>query len=881
MELGEEELAFSEEEAGALLAQAGLAVEPEGVWDLHRRTEGWPTGLLLVAESGGALPEAGGDERLFEYLAQEVLALQPPEVQRFLLEAAVLERFTPDLAAAVTGRPDARALVEGLVARHVFVSRLDARREWYRLHALFRALLRRRLAAEDPARLRELHRRAADAWRGDRRVRGVGPPLAGRRGPAAVVAALEPVAERMIETAEAETLAAWLDVIPRRALGRQPGARPGPGLRRSSRAASTPRAFDAIVRGLDELLGAGEHERAAVAFFRLLRAMAAVGGQHERGIAVSRRYLRASTRTPPWCPPRASCSPACTPSRAGTPRPRRSSRAAEALGREAGSNVLGAWAAATRALHVQHPRGDGDAALAALDEAIARPRAPRGRGRAGLPALRPRLPGDRAGRPRAGRGRAGRVRAGARGGRAAGHGPPGRAGHRVDAPGRPGRPRALGRGGVGAGAHGGHLRAAGRRRAGLPAPRGRRAPGRAPGRRRRGRRRRRRGPRRPAGARLPVRRGHDPRRPGAGRRRGRRRGARATSSPATPAWPRTWPAAPWAQARAALVGAVAWGAGGAGDRLLAEALEVSGRRDMVALWTQGGRPLAAPLLARAIDRRAGPARRGRAHGRGLRRRGLRPGGGGRWPTRAPASRARLAAVAADTPGVDEAAVAALLRDADPAVRTAAGRGPLPGRPALRLVTLGAPGRVAGGGPGARRGLRPAEGPRAAGRAACAPAGRSTATRWSAGSGPAWRPSAAWPPCTPRSTCCAARWSPAWPGARPRRWSPPRGRPTGWPCGRTTSGTPRASSAWRRARRRPASVEAPARGRGRPHRAVPARVAGRGVGRADAHRGRGGPPRRAAAPGRALWPRPAGPGRRSAATGACWPWSPSARAGTAR
>ena len=63
---------------GRLLAEAGLAVEPEGVWDLHRRTEGWPTGLLLVAESGGALPEAGGDERLFEYLAQEVLALQPP-----------------------------------------------------------------------------------------------------------------------------------------------------------------------------------------------------------------------------------------------------------------------------------------------------------------------------------------------------------------------------------------------------------------------------------------------------------------------------------------------------------------------------------------------------------------------------------------------------------------------------------------------------------------------------------------------------------------------------------------------------------------------------------------------------------------------------------
>ena len=475
MELGEEELAFSEEEAGALLAQAGLSVEPEGVWDLHRRTEGWPTGLLLVAESGGALPEAGGDERLFEYLAQEVLALQPPEVQRFLLEAAVLERFTPDLVAAVTGRDDARALVEGLVARHVFVSRLDARREWYRLHALFRALLRRRLAAEDPARLRELHRRAADAWRATGELEeAVRHSLAAGDLPA-VVAALEPVAERMIETAEAETLAAWLDVIPVELWADSPGlalAQASALFARSEYA----RAFDAIVRALDELLGAGEHERAAVAFFRLLRAMAAVGGQHERGIAVSRRYL---TRIDPH----AALVPAARVVLAGMyaqacryAEAEEELRAAEALGREAGSNVLGAWAAATRALHVQHPRGDGDAALAALDEAIAAPRAPRGRGRAGLPAVRPRLPGDRARRPGARRGRAGRVRAGARGGRPAGHGPAGRAGHRLDAPGRPGRPRALGRGGVGAGAHGGLLRAPGGRRAwatcATPPPRG-------------------------------------------------------------------------------------------------------------------------------------------------------------------------------------------------------------------------------------------------------------------------------------------------------------------------------------------------------------------------------------------------------------------------
>ena len=74
-------------------------------------------------------------------------------MQRFLLESSVLDRFTPAVAAAVTEREDAAALVRRLVDRHLFTVRLEAGdEESYRYHHLFQAFLRRRLAAqEDPA----------------------------------------------------------------------------------------------------------------------------------------------------------------------------------------------------------------------------------------------------------------------------------------------------------------------------------------------------------------------------------------------------------------------------------------------------------------------------------------------------------------------------------------------------------------------------------------------------------------------------------------------------------------------------------------------------------------------------------------------------------
>ena len=72
----------------------------------------------------------------------QVLRRQPDETRDFLLATSVAERFTADLANAMTGRSDSAHLAERLVADNLFIERLDTQPPWYRYHHLFAELLR-------------------------------------------------------------------------------------------------------------------------------------------------------------------------------------------------------------------------------------------------------------------------------------------------------------------------------------------------------------------------------------------------------------------------------------------------------------------------------------------------------------------------------------------------------------------------------------------------------------------------------------------------------------------------------------------------------------------------------------------------------------------
>ncbi len=167
VDVAEEALAFTSGEIAHLFTeQYAFPLTVEQVDLLATRSEGWPIALQLVwqrLQSGSVtLDEAlgqlsGGD--LFAYLAQEVLAQQPPDVQAFLRETAVLRQFTAPQCDALRHRYDSRALLRYLRENSLFL--VDMGDGYLRYHHLFRDLLYQQLAPEQ----RQLwHQKAATLY---------------------------------------------------------------------------------------------------------------------------------------------------------------------------------------------------------------------------------------------------------------------------------------------------------------------------------------------------------------------------------------------------------------------------------------------------------------------------------------------------------------------------------------------------------------------------------------------------------------------------------------------------------------------------------------------------------------------------------------------
>lgn len=168
-EIGQDELRFREAEVAELLAGEGLELADDERELLAQRTEGWAAGLRLAAlavagqdDRVEAVRRFGGEDRMVvDYFESEVLDREAHEVREFLLSTAVLDRFDVELCRAVSGRPDADALLRHVVEANLFVVPLDPRREWFRYHQLFAATLRHELEVHAPERVAGLHRAAA------------------------------------------------------------------------------------------------------------------------------------------------------------------------------------------------------------------------------------------------------------------------------------------------------------------------------------------------------------------------------------------------------------------------------------------------------------------------------------------------------------------------------------------------------------------------------------------------------------------------------------------------------------------------------------------------------------------------------------------------
>ena len=196
VEIRAADLRFTREESMEFLnAVMKLGITPVDGDILLRRTEGWAAGLQMAALAINGMANienpsaedihafvasfAGDDQYIGDYLVEEVLDRQSAEVQQFLLQTSILERFNADLCASVLSGPrtgenlgsssfpsltpqTCRELLDKLDHSNLFLVPLDNRQEWFRYHRLFAELLQRRLRQAQGIETEiELHGRAS------------------------------------------------------------------------------------------------------------------------------------------------------------------------------------------------------------------------------------------------------------------------------------------------------------------------------------------------------------------------------------------------------------------------------------------------------------------------------------------------------------------------------------------------------------------------------------------------------------------------------------------------------------------------------------------------------------------------------------------------
>ena len=216
--LSQEDLAFTPAETAVFLEkQYAITLTPAQSVLLAERVEGWPIALPLIGqrlENGSGLEEAlgqlsGSAGDLFVYLAQEVLAQHPPDIQQFLAETAVLRQLTASLCDNLRQRQDSKAMLTYLHENDLFI--VDLGDGHARYHHLFRQLLLNQL---DAATTQTLHRRVAYILKDENDVEGAIHHFLAAESYAETAVLLTQMGRRFIQGGQLDTLSAWIGRLP-------------------------------------------------------------------------------------------------------------------------------------------------------------------------------------------------------------------------------------------------------------------------------------------------------------------------------------------------------------------------------------------------------------------------------------------------------------------------------------------------------------------------------------------------------------------------------------------------------------------------------------------------------------------------------------------
>lgn len=223
LELRTADLSFTAAEAATFLNEVmDLGLSETDVRVLEERTEGWIAGLQMAAlslqgradRSGFVQAFAGSHRFVLDYLIEEVLNRQPPEVQDFLLKTSILTLLTAPLCDTLTDRMDSQTVLQYLEQANLFIVPLDDERRWYRYHYLFADLLRARLLQTQPELVAGLRRRSSEWLEREGLIVEAVLQAQAAHDLDQVVRLIEIHGPTLIAHGEFNTLGQWLDALP-------------------------------------------------------------------------------------------------------------------------------------------------------------------------------------------------------------------------------------------------------------------------------------------------------------------------------------------------------------------------------------------------------------------------------------------------------------------------------------------------------------------------------------------------------------------------------------------------------------------------------------------------------------------------------------------
>lgn len=165
-----DDLRFSPQEVERFFSGVvGSSIQVNEIDTIYRRTEGWPAALQLfklTLSSADVRKSLVGDDarpprELAEYLAENVLALQPPRIQELLLRTAELTRLNGALCNELLGWTDSADVLLHLDKSGMFLRCVDPGAGWFKYHPLFSSIVAEQQRSRDPEAVAVTHRRAA------------------------------------------------------------------------------------------------------------------------------------------------------------------------------------------------------------------------------------------------------------------------------------------------------------------------------------------------------------------------------------------------------------------------------------------------------------------------------------------------------------------------------------------------------------------------------------------------------------------------------------------------------------------------------------------------------------------------------------------------